>query len=152
MYNNSLKVMCLRRDCSQTNPTGRDMWPVAPWGGAGWAEAAPTAPVQCFVSFTSRATRRVKSPYCACSEHWWAAGLLLCAAPHQSTAECVTGTPHCTTRVNTCCVDNTYSHQPHRRGGEDQNMGRGGEAGEEVRLTTFAGVGASWDGGYAVLC
>ena len=29
---NSLKVTFLRRDCSQINPTGRDMWPVAPRG------------------------------------------------------------------------------------------------------------------------
>ena len=87
-------------------------WPVAPqpqcmqWG---WAEAAPAVQCWCFVSFTSRATRRVKSPYCACSEHGWAAGLMLCAAPHQSTTECVTGTPHHTARVNTCCFEKIYT-------------------------------------------
>ena len=25
-------------------------------------------------------------------------------------AECVTGTPHCTARVNTCCVENIHTN------------------------------------------
>ena len=35
---------------------------------------------------------------------------MLCAAPHQSTTECVTGTPHHTARVNTCCFKKIYTN------------------------------------------